>query len=88
MDEWMLSLAAAVAAVWAIPWPIRPSPMQPSLSKLDTGVVDERCRRANWTQLEEEEVSASRRSAEAEKRRVMSVLLLLIVVGCYLNDAL
>mmetsp|Transcript_2624 Transcript_2624/g.4000 ORF Transcript_2624/g.4000 Transcript_2624/m.4000 type:complete len:80 (+) Transcript_2624:960-1199(+) len=73
----MLSLAAAVAAVWAMPWPIRPSPMQPSLSKLDTGVVDEMCRRAKRIRLKEEEVAASRRTAEAEIIRVM------ISVLCY-----
>jgi len=30
----MLFLAAAIADVWAMPWPIRPRPMMPSLSKL------------------------------------------------------
>ena len=34
MEEWMPSLAAAAAAVCAMPWPIKPSPITPSLSKL------------------------------------------------------
>jgi hypothetical protein len=40
MEEWRLCLAAAAAAVWAMPWPMRPRPMQPILSKWVMGVEE------------------------------------------------
>ena len=33
-------MAAAAAAVWAMPWPMRPRPMQPILSKWVMGVEE------------------------------------------------
>jgi len=46
IDEWILFLVAAIAAVWAIPCPINPRPITPNLSNDELmGVVDENCRR-------------------------------------------
>ena len=42
IDEWMLDLAAAVAAVWAMPCPMSPRPMTPNLSKLFVMGVEEK----------------------------------------------
>lgn len=50
MEEWRLLCAAAVAAVWAMPWPIRPRPIMPTLSKdAEVGRVEENWRRAKAT---------------------------------------
>lgn len=65
---------------------LHPSPIQPSLSKLDTGVVDERRRRARWKKLDaddEEAVAsaASRRTAEDAKRVMPWITKMLLYVA-------
>eukprot|EP01083_Nonionella_stella_P082826 228771_1 len=66
MEEWMLSLTAAAAAVWAMPWPMRPRPITPSLSNpLDDAMgVDEEIDRRRRDLEFWPEVEASREKVD------------------------